>query len=478
MTSSLRAAFAAASPRVTPRPRRVAGVAIHAIVVAIFVAALACAFTAHTLWVWAAGIAYIVYDLVLLTITTIQTWPLWRGRPDEAARMSAARPTLGVLIAAHNEAAHLPATLQALLAQSDPAELILIADDGSDDDTAQMLATQYGVSGEPGRSATHPSLLWLRLPHRGKARALNAALLEIETDIVVTLDADTRLDRDALAQFRGAFAADPHLIAAGGVIAPFCAAGIAGRIMQTFQTYEYVRNVIARFAWAQINGLVLISGAFAGFRREALMAVGGFDPESLVEDYELTHRLHRYSVDQGCGWRLGMVGRALARTEAPARLAPFLRQRRRWFAGYLQTQFANIDLVGNPRYGRVGTQMLVIKAFDTLQPMHGLASVIVLLALIASGRTEVLPAIAALIAAKILVDLVSSVWIVALYHRLTGDRSAGRPMPTIAAIVADFLGFMPLRHAGAAWGWIAMLRGRPRWGAHTRATDEPQRSLE
>ncbi|WP_256581043.1 glycosyltransferase family 2 protein, partial [Pseudomonas sp. GW460-11-11-14-LB11] len=82
---------------------------------------------------------------------------------------------------------------------------------------------------------------------------------------------------------------------------------------------------------------MLISGAFAAFRRVAVVAVGGFDPDCMVEDYELFHRLHRHAVDNGHDWTVGVVGGALARTDAPASPLAFLRQRRRWFGGFLQT---------------------------------------------------------------------------------------------------------------------------------------------
>ena len=186
------------------------------------------------------------------------------------------------------------------------------------------------------------------------------------------------------------FAATPSLVAAGGVLVPVCAPGAGGRLMQWFQTYEYIRNMISRFAWMRGNSLLLISGAFAGFRREALLKVGGFDAACLVEDYELSHRLHRYARDNGLDWQLAMIGTSLARTDAPSDVMTFLRQRRRWFAGFLQTQYWNRDMTGNARYGAVGTRMLPIKSLDTLQPIYGLTAFALLLVLLAKiGRAHV-----------------------------------------------------------------------------------------
>ena len=156
-------------------------------------------------------------------------------------------------------------------------------------------------------------------------------------------------------------------------------------MLQWFQTYEYIRNFLSRSAWMRADGLLLISGAFAGYRRGAVLSVGGFDPGCLVEDYELIHRLRRSGVQRGLTWRTAVLGEARARTDAPATIPAFLRQRRRWFGGFLQTQWWYRDMVGDARYGRLGTLMLPVKAMDTLQPLYGLTAFALLLAYLATG---------------------------------------------------------------------------------------------
>ena len=158
------------------------------------------------------------------------------------------------------------------------------------------------------------------------------------------------------------------------MLAPHCDASLMGRCLREFQTYEYVRNFLARLAWSRLDCLLLISGAFAAFRRDAVLAVGGFDTRCLVEDYELMHRIYRWAVDRGLNWRVRILNGARARTDAPGRILPFLRQRRRWFAGFLQTQYWNRDMTGNPRFGALGLAMMPVKALDTMQPIFGLIS--------------------------------------------------------------------------------------------------------
>ena len=221
----------------------------------------------------------------------------------------------------------------------------------------------------------------------------------MSTDIVLTVDADTLLECDAIAAMRQAFAADPCLVAATGVLVPSCGPSASGRFFEWFQTYEYIRNFLSRYAWSRLDSLLLISGAFAGFRRTALLEVGGFDPDCLVEDYELIHRLLRFSALRDLGWHSAVLGRARAGTDAPGTPGAFLRQRRRWFGGFLQTQFWYRDMVGNPRYGWLGLAMLPVKAADTLQPIYGLTAFFLLIFFLLTGRfAVVLPAAGVMLA--------------------------------------------------------------------------------
>jgi cellulose synthase/poly-beta-1,6-N-acetylglucosamine synthase-like glycosyltransferase len=369
-----------------------------------------------------------------------------------------------VLIATYNEAAVLPATLRGLLAQTDPPERIVIADDGSDDDTASVLSEEFGLPGP-----RYPTLRWLRLPRGGKAAALNAALESVDTDLVITMDADTLPAPDAIAEIRQAFAAAPTLVVAGGVVTPVCGKSVRNRVFQLFQTYEYLRNFIARYAWARTESLLLISGAFAGLRRDPVVAVGGFDADCLVEDYELTHRLQRHSRDHGLGWQVRIIGSAIAYTDAPGSIRDFLRQRRRWFGGFLQTQYWNRDMVGNPRYGLLGMVMLPVKAVDTVEPIYGLTSFVVLIALAATGNGAVLVPVGAIVLAKLALDLLAYLWTIRLYRRWTGDKQTTSFGRGLLAAVAEPLTFTPLRHVGALLGWWQFLTGRQTWVPQHRA---------
>ncbi len=160
--AELGAALAQASPRLRPVPTPWPSLAIHGGVIAVWFVLLARAAAADSVVAWSVGLVYIAYDTLLIGFVFTQTLSLLRPR---ARTSDAARPTLGVLVAAHNEASVLPITLRALFAQEEPADLIVVADDGSQDGTAALLTGRFGLTApvlgtmsEAERVAPEPAL--------------------------------------------------------------------------------------------------------------------------------------------------------------------------------------------------------------------------------------------------------------------------------------------------------------------------------
>lgn len=420
---------------------------------------------------WAVGFTYIGYDSALLLFVSWQMILVLRRKNLDALIETKNKPSVAVLITAKNEASVLRACLSALDAQTDLPELVYWIDDGSTDETKALLENI---------KLTRIRNLFLKFkPHSGKADSLNQVWPEVDADIIVTLDADTLLEKDAIQELRKAFWVNPNLAATGGVLTPKSIHS-HGKLFETFQRFEYIRSFLSRRAWMNKNALLLVSGAFAAYRKKALREAGGYDPKSLVEDYDLTHRIHRYSFDHDLHYEVAVTVNARATTDVPVTLKQFLRQRQRWFGGFLQTQFKNGDMVGNRKYGAVGRIMLVIKSADTLQPIFGLVTFFTLLYFIFSKKM-IYPLVWKALLAKIILDLVFHYASVAIYFRWQNNKVETKTwaLSTLSTFLEP-VSFQILRHLGAALGWIAFLRRDFHWapGRESSALSRAAKTLE
>ena len=210
---------------------------------------------------WLAGFCYVIYDTFLLVFVGVQVSSYLKQRNPPITRDDSL--SLAILVPARNEKLIIGDCLSSLLGQINCINEIIIVDDGSNDGSFEKLKKdlQLSESGPLWHSQVETKIRVLFKSHSGKAHSLNQVLPFLNSDIVVTLDADTILESDALSKMKEAFCADSDLVAAGGVLVPFCKPSLWGRIFQTFQRFEYVRAFLSRQAWMNQRSLLLVSGA-------------------------------------------------------------------------------------------------------------------------------------------------------------------------------------------------------------------------
>jgi peptidoglycan/xylan/chitin deacetylase (PgdA/CDA1 family)/GT2 family glycosyltransferase len=250
--------------------------------------------------------------------------------PSETANV---RRAVSVVIPAYNEERVIVRTIQSILASRDVDLEVIVVDDGSSDNTEEVVHSAYG---------SDPRVHCARLANGGKARALNYGFRRAAREIVVALDADTLFRPDTIAHLVDAMN-NPRIAAVAGRAVVGNVRGFIGRC----QALEYVcGQAIERRAWAALGVVSVVPGAVGAWRRDAVLMIGGFARDTLAEDSDLTLGL------QVVGWRVQYAPDAVALTEAPESVRALLKQRFRWTFGVLQTLWKHRRALLNPVAGR------------------------------------------------------------------------------------------------------------------------------
>jgi cellulose synthase/poly-beta-1,6-N-acetylglucosamine synthase-like glycosyltransferase len=150
-------------------------------------------------------IAYWVYEFSVTLLVLVSTcFALRKQRASRELTSDREDPLLkvSIMIAAHNEASCILKTLESLNNLVGVEYEVIVASDGSTDGMNELLEEQSGIT-------------LLKLPKKGKAAALNAALQVAHHEIVVILDADTRLEPMAIGRLLEPFL-EPDVQAVGG----------------------------------------------------------------------------------------------------------------------------------------------------------------------------------------------------------------------------------------------------------------------
>jgi biofilm PGA synthesis N-glycosyltransferase PgaC len=241
---------------------------------------------------------------------------------DRPPPLVAVHPTtpVTVLVAARNEAGTISETIDYLTAQDYDGDLqIMLIDNGSTDGTADIARAAAARAGRrlTVRHETRP----------GKNYALNNGLAAVETPIVITVDADTLLQKSAVRLLVARLQSSPPdvVAVAGHLMVRNSREGIWARL----QVWDYLLGIAAvKRVQGMFQGTLVAQGAFSGYRTEALRTAGGW-PAAIGEDIVLT-------------WQLLRVGRvyheplALGFTGVPTTLRQLGRQRSRWARGMLE----------------------------------------------------------------------------------------------------------------------------------------------
>jgi cellulose synthase/poly-beta-1,6-N-acetylglucosamine synthase-like glycosyltransferase len=262
-----------------------------------------------------------------------------RGEREDAASAEQDLPFVSILAPAYCEAACVKDALSALVRLDYPAYEVIFVDDGSTDDTYQLALPFAGIHHSQYGSC---QVQVLTKPNGGKWSAHNFGLRHASGDLILCIDADSRIETDSL-KLMVRHMRDPRVGAVSGQIRVLNRRSLVG----LFQAFEYVlANGALRLSQGAVGSVMVVPGPIGLFRREALQRVqteieqehrieqeeirGPFSPQTFAEDFHLS--LSMLTL----GYRVEYEPHAVAHTKAPSTFAGLVNQRYRWNRGTMQ----------------------------------------------------------------------------------------------------------------------------------------------
>jgi cellulose synthase/poly-beta-1,6-N-acetylglucosamine synthase-like glycosyltransferase/peptidoglycan/xylan/chitin deacetylase (PgdA/CDA1 family)/spore germination protein YaaH len=245
------------------------------------------------------------------------------------------RPPVSVIIAAYNEETVIARTVESILRNGYPEMEIIVVDDGSKDRTLAVLREAFDGN---------PAVRILTQLNAGKSAALNHAISFAQYEILVAVDADTLFRTGTIAKLVRHFS-NPQV----GAVSGNARVGNRKKWITRFQSIEYIYGFnLDRRALDYLNAITVVPGAVGAWRKDLVVAQGGFGHDTLAEDADLTLAIRRE------GYVIRYEQDAIAYTEAPEDGRSLAKQRFRWSFGTLQAAWKHRDALFVPRYGTLG----------------------------------------------------------------------------------------------------------------------------
>lgn len=294
---------------------------------------------------------------VLILISLFGIIGYWRnkikGRIVEIVSSDFA-PPVSLLVPAYNEEETIAKSVKSFLQIEYPEYEVVVINDGSKDKTLEVLKEEFELYIIDRKyrkilptkeikavyySRKYSNLIVVDKENGGKSDALNAGINVCTYPYICSLDADSILERDSIAKVMQPFFDNPdEVVATTGIvrIVNGCKLDEFGNIQRLglpksaiakFQIIEYLRAFLgARKGLSMIGGLVIASGAFAAFNKNAIIKVGGFSHKTVGEDMEVVVKLRKNSYKEGGLGKVEFVPDPIVWTQCPESIRDLSKQ--------------------------------------------------------------------------------------------------------------------------------------------------------
>lgn len=301
-------------------------------------------------------ILFIIFQLVYIII------PLLKERPDRAAMNMTSEEEKGltILVPAYNEELVIHKCLGSLVNVNYTHHEIIIINDGSTDQTLWVLMESLGLVIDDRRcarklhyarvrefyhSTLYPNVYVINKENGGKADSLNAGIDYSTNGIVITLDADSLLEKDSLKYISHAFDSSEEVIAVGGMV--HIAQGFENdngtlrpslkntNALIRHQMIQYLTGFcLNKYTHSRLNAITVIAGAFGAFQKEVLFRVNGFR-QTVGEDMDITLKFQKYIKQNNKNERMLFIPEAICYTQCPEDFKNLINQRFRWQRAFI-----------------------------------------------------------------------------------------------------------------------------------------------
>ena len=278
-----------------------------------------------------AGVVFILtFSLIVIAryfiLLLLSMLNLFRHIKEEKDTKSDHSKLVSVIVPCYDEEVVIKASLESLLRQTYRNFEIIVVDDGSNDNT--LLIAKNMEFSEKGKR-----LIALTKPNAGKAEALNYGTEVARGELILSVDADSKLSPDAIELMVPYFKDEKVGAVAGSVYVTN-----QNTIWTKLQALEYIQGLnLVRNGQAYLKLVNIIPGPIGMFRKKAILEAGGYQDDTYAEDCDLTLNLinKRYKIDYEID--------AVSYTEAPEDLMDLLKQRYRWTRGIFQSIMKHKD---------------------------------------------------------------------------------------------------------------------------------------
>jgi biofilm PGA synthesis N-glycosyltransferase PgaC len=259
---------------------------------------------------------YPLYMSFAWSIGALLFYLKWERKPAQGLTW---HPFFSIVIGARNEERHIGEVIDNLSVIDYPKFEVIAVNDGSTDRTGEVLDTAKAKYG------------WLKVihlqPNSGKSKAIDTGILFSRGEIIMVIDADCFVERNALKMMAWHFISSPRVGAVTGNPRIINRTSLLGKL----QVGEY-SSVIGLIKRSQriLGKILTVSGVMAAYRKNALIDAGLFDSDTATEDIDMTWKLQKKR------WSVRYEPRALCFILSPETVSGLWKQRTRWAQGGIE----------------------------------------------------------------------------------------------------------------------------------------------